>query len=208
MTKHAIDYSLLVERGWIEIPNYFDAAATGALRDRVDSLVREGYFHAASIRRDRVVNKSVRSDSICWINDWFADEATTYFRDRIISVGHELSAELRVALKSFEGHFSHYSPGNFYLKHLDQHLGNRRRQISFVSYLNDCEGGELVIYSQSDRNAIEHVIRPKAGKLALFLSGFIFHEVRESLTDRFGLTGWFRDDLGPFANRLLLEESY
>lgn len=204
MTRHPLELEALSERGWLEIPDYFDSIDTLHLYEWARSLSEKERMRPATIRSNKIVNENVRSDSIFWIDDWQANEALASYRDEILAIGRYLSQELRVPLKSFEGHFSHYGAGDFYLKHLDQHLGQRHRQITLVSYLNDCDGGELVVYKNRSKNEVDETVYPKAGKLVLFLSAFIFHEVKPSKSDRFGLTGWYRDDGEVFSPGLVL----
>lgn len=203
-SRSELDLDRLIERGWLEIPDYFDESATRVLLEEARRLERKELFRPAGIRSNKVVNENVRSDSIFWIDDWNLNAALSGVKSEIVNLGALLSQELRVSLKCFEGHFSHYGAGDFYLKHLDQHKEQRRRQITLVSYLNDCDGGELVIFDKDDRNHIERVVYPKAGKLVLFLSAFIFHEVKASKSDRYGLTGWYRDDSDFFGERVEL----
>ena len=206
MTRAALDFHTLADRGWLEIPNYFPKELVDKSFAQARALAQAEEFKLAAIKASKKINQKVRSDFISWIDDWSASEQLKRFQEEIQWLGRSLSEHMRVSLKSFEGHFTHYRPGSFYLKHLDQHLETRHRQFSFVSYLNDCQGGELVLYQRESRNEIERVISPRAGKLVLFLSSVIFHEVKLSESDRYGLTGWFRDDESLFSNFLSLKE--
>ena len=203
MTKD-LDFETLVDRGWIEVPEYFNSNIVAGLLAQSKELAQEGHFRPAGISSTKTVNSKIRSDFIHWVEDWQASPAIDAYRQEILSIGAQLSQELRVSLKTFEGHLSHYGPGNFYLKHIDQHREQRHRQVTLVTYLNDCEGGELGIFSREDRNRLESLVRPESGKLVLFLSGFIFHEVRETKSERYGLTGWFRDEADLFGAGLSL----
>lgn len=106
-----------------------------------------------------------------------------------------LACYFRIALKRFEAQFSYYPPGGFYKKHIDQHADTRHRIFTCVLYLNDLmHSGELVLYKPESRKETDRVIAPKAGRLALFFSGEVFHKVRKTDSDRFALNFWLRDD--------------
>lgn len=194
MTNLSLPFETLISKGWIEVPNYLSSALTNALLDRVISFENIGALRPAGIRSEAKVVGSIRGDEIRWIEDWGL-EYMKAIHSILTALGETLRFELRVPLKSFEAHFSRYGEGAFYKKHIDQHLDQKHRQVTFVLYLNSCDGGELAIYDSKNRNQIDSLITPAPGKLVLFLSGKIFHEVRASHSTRYGLTGWYRDDL-------------
>lgn len=196
MIKTTLPFDELISKAWIEIPGFLSPSYSSALLERASSLDELGGLRPAGIGDSAEVVSSIRRDEIRWVEDWSA-KGMPETREMLLSMGRELRMELRAPLKSFEAHFSRYGEGAFYKKHIDQHLGQKRRLVTFVLYLNSSQGGELAIYDPKDRNKLQALVRPEAGKLVLFLSGEIFHEVRPSRSERFGLTGWFRDDLDP-----------
>ena len=199
MNSSALSFDELISKGRVEIQRFLSPSLTGHLLNRVMSFDQGGALRPAGIRSAGEIVKSVRGDNIRWIEDW-GPEPMKETKAVLMELGKALRSELRAPLKSFEAHFSRYGNGAFYKKHLDQHLGQKRRLITFVLYLNHCDGGELVIYKREKRGQIDVHIRPEAGKLVLFLSGEIFHEVLPSRSDRFGLTGWYRDDIDLQGN--------
>ncbi len=194
MNSSALSFDDLISKGRLEVPDFLSPSLSNSLLKKVKSFDHAGELRPAGIRGLGEVVKSVRRDEIHWIEDW-SSKGLLETKETLMDLGKLLRKELRAPLKSFEAHFSRYGNAAFYKKHLDQHLGQKRRLLTFVLYLNGCDGGELVIYKRDNRNQVDLHIRPEAGKLVLFFSGEIFHEVLPSRSDRFGLTGWYRDDL-------------
>lgn len=195
MNTEQLDF--LIENSWVEIENYFPEAQVASLLDYAKILDEESKFKIATIKNQlfQEKNTQVRRDSIYWIDDWDFHLALKDYKTKIDYLTLYFRENLRLSIKSFEGHLAFYNIGDFYKKHIDQHLTTRHRQISFVTYLNESIGGELVIYDQADKNKITKIIHPKSGKVVIFLSPIIFHEVLPAKSERFSLTGWFRDDL-------------
>ncbi len=152
-------------------------------------------FRQAGIGRGKAYlkNEFVRSNEICWISgeseageQWLAwtRELQTY-----------LNRRLYLGLFSFESHFAHYHPGDFYKRHYDAFRGESIRRLSLVTYLNpqwaNDDGGELVLYrDEPDQEGI-HVV-PLMGTLVIFLSEEFPHEVLPANRDRLSIAGWFR----------------
>lgn len=88
-----------------------------------------------------------------------------------------------------------YKKGDFYKKHLDSFRGNANRMVTTVLYLNPNWhpdwGGELVIYSEDSSQVLAKIL-PEMGKLVVFMSEQIPHEVLPTLHPRVSVTGWFR----------------
>lgn len=192
-----IEIDHLIKFGWVEIKNYFPKALVNSLYDYAFTLSEKDKFRQASIKNQffKEKNLNIRRDSIFWIDNWHKTAALSDYKVEIDRIQELLREELRVSIKSFEGHLAYYSEGDYYKKHIDQHLSTKHRQVSFVTYLNQSEGGELIIYNRNNKKLIDQVIRPEPGKLVVFLSPLIFHEVKKTLSERFSLTGWYRDDL-------------
>lgn len=152
-------------------------------------------FTQAGIGRgdEYMQNAFVRSAEICWITgesdtcaEWLAwtDELQKFLNRRLF-----------LGLFSFESHFAHYRPGDFYKKHYDAFKGEANRVLSVVTYLNPGwqpnEGGELVLYRDEHDNDGIRVV-PLMGTLVVFLSEEFPHEVLPASRDRYSIAGWFR----------------
>lgn len=138
-------------------------------------------------------NKFVRTNEICWIyGDSPAGKAWLQWTSRL---QRYINRRLYLGLFSFESHFAHYHPGDFYRRHLDAFKGDTNRVLSVVAYLNSGwaaeEGGELVVYTNSqDNTGIK--VTPMMGTLVIFLSEEFPHEVLPATRDRYSIAGWYR----------------
>ena len=138
-------------------------------------------------------NKFVRTDEICWIHG--ESQAGKNWLNWTNELKKYLNRRFFLGLFSFESHFAHYRPGNYYKRHYDAFKGEANRILSLVAYLNPgwCneDGGELVLYqNESDMEGIKVI--PLMGTLAIFLSEEFPHEVLPANRDRYSIAGWFR----------------
>lgn len=156
--------------------------------------------------RDHLINPFVRRDRIRWINGESENEQA--WLEWAASLQHYLNRTLFLGLFSFESHYAHYGPGDFYKKHVDAFRPNgsergARREVSLVTYLNPAwqpeDGGELLIYDATGQQVIERVL-PRQGTVVVFLSTEVPHEVLPAKRDRFSIAGWFRLN-GSLADR-------
>ena len=152
-------------------------------------------FEQAGIGRDQAhsLNNFVRSDEISWITG--ESEAGQRWLSWTGKLQQYLNRRLFLGLFSFESHFAHYSPGDFYKRHYDAFRGQANRVLSVVVYLNRAwqpdDGGELVLYlDDKDQQGIK--VTPSFGTVAVFLSEEFPHEVLPATRDRFSIAGWFR----------------
>lgn len=152
-------------------------------------------FEQAGIGRDQAhsLNNFVRSDEICWITG--ESEAGQRWLNWTGRLQQYLNRRLFLGLFSFESHFAHYSPGDFYKRHYDAFKGQANRVLSVVVYLNRAwqpdDGGELILYLD-DRDQQGIKVTPSFGTVAVFLSEEFPHEVLPATRDRFSIAGWFR----------------
>jgi SM-20-related protein len=153
------------------------------------------YFERAGIGRGGAYLQSdfVRTDEICWITgNSIAGEQWLRWAGALQSF---LNRRLFLGLFSFESHFAHYQPGDFYKRHKDAFKGETNRIVSLVVYLNSGwepdDGGELVLYDDSSSDTYLKVT-PLMGTVVAFLSEDFPHEVLPSIRDRFSIAGWFR----------------
>ncbi len=164
------------------------------LAEYVQAMDPASFSRAGTGRQqDHMLNDFVRRDEICWINgDSGAGAAWLGWAERLRCF---LNRELLLGLFSFESHFAHYGPGDFYRRHLDAFRGEANRMLSLVAYLNphwqSGEGGELVLYrDDEDTDGIK--VLPAMGSLVAFLSEEFPHEVLAAERDRYSVAGWFR----------------
>ncbi|WP_413290790.1 2OG-Fe(II) oxygenase [Bdellovibrio sp. HCB337] len=160
----------------------------------------EGLFHEAHIGRgqEKTRKAEIRGDSILWLNTEHPNSASHRFLQWAAELRQELNHRYFMGLRSEEFHFARYPEGKGYQKHIDQHRGTSHRKISLVLYLNPTwssqDGGELCIYSPENESQEVKRILPQGGRLVLFRSDLIPHEVLPCFQTRWSLTGWFRTD--------------
>ena len=165
------------------------------LLNAFDSNQIEDRFENAKIGQGfhKKIVTNVRSDSISWIEDWSSEYLNPYFKF-LSELQNTLNQTCMIALRRFEGHFALFEIGARYQKHIDNAQGQNRRVISVILYLSNSGGGELVLFDPLNRHQRIATIKPQIGKLVIFESGRIWHEVLASHTARKSLTGWFCDD--------------
>lgn len=96
-----------------------------------------------------------------------------------------------------EFHYALYPKGTFYKRHIDTFQNDGRRKLSFVCYLNEDgwleeNGGELVLYLDKNGQEVEKIIYPFPGRVVIFESQKIEHEVKPVKTERLSITGWLK----------------
>ncbi|HAH37000.1 MAG TPA: 2OG-Fe(II) oxygenase, partial [Algoriphagus sp.] len=102
-----------------------------------------------------------------------------------------------LGLKSFEGHFARYPIGSFYKRHLDQFQQVPYREVTVILYVNDqwteADEGALRMYlpNPDGTERIEDYL-PMPGRLVVFLSAEIPHEVLPTKKERNSITGWLK----------------
>jgi SM-20-related protein len=148
--------------------------------------------------KDHTLNTFVRRDKVRWIDG--SSDAELAWQSWAKELQTFLNRRLFLGLFSFESHFAHYSPGDFYKKHLDAFKPNdlergARREVSLVTYLNTGwlpgDGGELLIYGRDGKD-LQSKVSPACGTLVVFLSTEVPHEVLPANRDRYSIAGWFR----------------
>ncbi|WP_371188369.1 2OG-Fe(II) oxygenase [Thalassotalea maritima] len=143
--------------------------------------------------RDYLKNEFVRTDAICWITG--ESDAGKLWLDWAAELQSYLNRRLFLGLFSFESHFAHYAPGDYYKRHYDAFRGETNRVLSMVTYLNPhwqaSDKGELVLYRDDDDKQGIKVI-PLYGTIVVFLSEEFPHEVLPANRDRYSIAGWYR----------------
>ncbi|MGY5453235.1 2OG-Fe(II) oxygenase [Agarivorans sp. MS3-6] len=182
------------KRGFSIRPAALPEVLTSSLFEHQQLIEADKFKHAGIGRGDTYLkNEFVRTDEICWVtND---SQAGRDWLDWISHLQRFLNRRLYLGLFSFESHFSHYGPGDYYKRHYDAFRGEANRVISIVAYFNSgwtqADGGELVIYKDDDDKDGINVV-PLLGTLVAFLSEEFPHEVLSTKRDRYSIAGWFR----------------
>lgn len=189
---------LLNQQGIVLTDTAMPASWHQSLLLQAQKTWQEKLFTPGEIGRDKDgLKPQIRGDHIYWIQPG-SDESKHPFFDWMAQFRQVLNKDYGMSLQSQEFHFARYDGGVGYKKHIDQHRGTDHRKISIVYYLNqgwdDTNGGEICFYEP--RNPDKEMLRaaPIGGRLAIFVSGVMPHEVLPSKAPRWSLTGWLRTD--------------
>lgn len=186
--------------GFAVRPGFLEGDLARELLAEARQLREKGAFKQGEVGRgqNRQLRGGWRTDQICWLDPLALSRPQQAYWSRMEELRVALNRQLFLGLVQLEAHLAHYAPGGFYKPHLDRHRETSSRILSTVIYLDDNwsedDGGQLRVYSDPGAG-IEGPsldVFPEAGKLVLFLSGEIWHEVRESNRARHSVTGWFR----------------
>jgi len=139
------------------------------------------------------INESIRGDYIRWIDKSVAVPQVKVYIDRINDMMRYINRTLFLSLKDIELHMTVYPAGAYYKRHLDQFKPGDHRKLSAICYLNkdwtDDLGGQLRMYLKRGI----HDVLPLAGRVVVFRSDSIEHEVLPSKKERLSITGWMLD---------------
>ncbi|WP_081209480.1 2OG-Fe(II) oxygenase [Salegentibacter sediminis] len=189
----------LVDKQYCIADNFFNAEEVAALRDSLKQKFKEDEFKKAAIgsKVNEVIAKSVRGDFILWLNEAEAGLAENYFFNKINSFVNYLNKTCFLGILTKEFHYALYPEGTFYKRHLDTFQNDGRRKLSLVCYLNDEDwkpenGGELVIYTEENGKEVAKSIFPLPGRVVIFESQVLEHEVKPVNTTRLSITGWLK----------------
>ena len=182
------------------IEDFFTLKEVSILRASLLEKYEEDSFKKSAIgnRVNEVIVKSVRGDVILWIDETKADVAEALFFNKINDLIKYLNRTCFMGILQKEFHYAVYPKGTFYKRHIDTFQNDDRRKLSFVCYLNDENwqaenGGELVLYLDEDNKETAKTIFPIPGRVVIFESQIIEHEVKPVLQDqRLSITGWLK----------------
>jgi SM-20-related protein len=159
----------------------------------------EGNFKKAGIGTLGMhqIDKTIRGDEIKWLDNQNLSPPSQVYMDQVGAMMRYFNRTLFLSLKDFECHFAHYPSGTFYKRHLDLLKLSDHRKLSFVFYLNpnwkEGDGGELLFYLQENGEEKTVTVNPILGRLVVFRSEILEHEVALVHKSRHSITGWMLD---------------
>jgi SM-20-related protein len=113
-------------------------------------------------------------------------------RERFVEVSTELNAAAWMGLSGFSIQLAAFQPGGHYQPHRDALRGDTARRVTAILYLNEewkaGDGGCLRVHTTGKPRDIE----PRGGRLVVFLSDRVLHEVLPGRAVRHAATAWFR----------------
>lgn len=181
------------------VEDFFSAEDVAILRQSLLKKHEEDTFKKAAIgnRFEETIVKSIRGDVILWIEEAKADASESLFFNKINNLISYLNRTCFLGILHKEFHYALYPKGTFYKRHIDTFQNDDRRKLSFVCYLNEDgwlpeNGGELVLYLNENDEETEKIIYPFPGRVVIFESQIIEHEVRPVNKERLSITGWLK----------------
>ena len=181
------------------VEQFFTDEEVKKLRDTLLEKYNEDVFKKAAIgnKTNENIVKSIRGDFIYWLDETKQNPAELLFFNKINNFINYLNRTCFLGILNKEFHYAFYPKGTFYKKHIDTFENDDRRKLSFVCYLNEDgwkpeNGGELVLYINENGNSFEKVIYPFPGRVVIFESQIIEHEVKTVNTERLSITGWLK----------------
>ncbi|GAA3567100.1 2OG-Fe(II) oxygenase [Snuella lapsa] len=189
----------IVNQQFSIVENFFTPEVIVSLRQSLLEKYEADSFKKAAIgnRVNETIVRSVRGDVILWIDESRPNEAESLFFNKINELVNYLNRTCFLGILQKEFHYAIYPPGTYYKKHIDTFQNDDRRKLSFVCYLNDQDwqpenGGELVLYIDANGKQTEKVIYPFPGRVVIFESQLIEHEVKPVNMERLSITGWLK----------------
>lgn len=157
------------------------------------TLHAQGHLRLAGTGRKRHADPTIRGDAIGWLSDQAASATRTALLDHFEAWRGELNREAWLGLRRFEVQLSCYPAGGArYDRHRDALPGGKNRILTAILYLNrdwvPAQGGTLRAWTPD--GVVE--VSPEGGRLVLFLSERVPHEVLPVWGARYAATGWYR----------------
>lgn len=189
----------LMEQQYSVVEGFFSSEEVFALRNSLLKKYEEDAFIKAAIgnRINEVIEKTVRGDFILWLNENESNFAEKAFFNRINDMISYLNKTCFMGILFKEFHYALYPKGTFYKRHLDTFQNDDRRKLSMVCYLNEEDwqpeyGGELVLYLNENGKEEVKTIYPFPGRMVIFESQILEHEVKPVEQKRMSITGWLK----------------
>lgn len=190
----------VIKQQYSIVEDFFTDDEVALLRQSLIEKHEEDAFKKAAIgnRVNEIIVKSIRGDVILWIDELKANEAEMLFFNKINSLVNYLNKTCFLGILQKEFHYAIYPEGTFYKRHIDAFQNDDRRKLSIVCYLNEDgwlpeNGGELVLYlNDNGEEETEKVIYPFPGRVVIFESQIIEHEVKPVNKKRMSITGWLK----------------
>jgi SM-20-related protein len=190
----------IYSNSYIVVDNFVDETFRKALLKEQTDLLNQGQFKKAAVGKgdQKQVRSEIRSDEVLWMDPSALSPLQAIFWEKVEELKQVLNRRCFLGLKSFEGHFARYPIGSFYKRHLDQFHAVPHRIVTVILYLNEswteADGGQLRMYfPQEDGSERVEDVLPLGGRLVVFLSEEIPHEVLPTHKERISITGWLRN---------------
>lgn len=173
---------------WVQRDDWMDAAGVAAIREALAPSLED--LRPAGTGASRVQNREIRGDRIRWLE---ATGSAAMVHTAFAALGRRLSRDLWLGIAGFELQLAAYEADARYARHKDASRHRSDRVLTAILYLNPdwqpCDGGELRLHCH---DGTTHDLAPLAGRLILFRSDELEHEVRPAQRRRLAVTAWYR----------------
>eukprot|EP01133_Synstelium_polycarpum_P015087 gene15087-17861_t len=185
--------------GYIVCDGFAGAETLSLVHGEAMHQIEEKRLKEAGMSRgdNKWTDKSIRSDSIMWINKEAEERMphTTRYLTRIEELRQELNNAVAYNSERSQTQLAVYPQGGRYIKHRDSFVGGNSRRLTLIYYLNGgwqtSDGGALRIHHPS-LDTPHTDIEPLGDRLLIFLAEHIDHEVLVSnASSRAAITTWF-----------------
>ncbi|MEB8328359.1 2OG-Fe(II) oxygenase [Flavobacteriaceae bacterium KMM 6897] len=181
------------------VDDFFSPREILTLRNSLLSKYEEDQFIKAAIgsRSNKMIVNAIRGDFILWMDEKAHEEAEKLFFAKINEFANYLNKTCFLGILHKEFHYALYPQGTFYKRHLDTFQNDDRRKLSIALYLNESTwkpeyGGELAIYLPEGVEEKTIKILPLQGRMVIFESQELEHEVKTANQNRLSITGWLK----------------
>ncbi|WP_026952265.1 2OG-Fe(II) oxygenase [Algoriphagus mannitolivorans] len=192
--------SEIYQNSYVIIDQFITEEYRQALLEEQSNLLNAGKFRQAAVGvgEKKQIRTEIRNDEVLWMDADNLSLLQSEYWEKVDSIRQALNRRCFLGLRSFEGHFARYPIGSYYKRHLDQFQQVPHRVVTVILYLNESwseeDGGALRMYiPQEDGTERVEDIYPVGGRLVVFLSGEIPHEVLPTQKERISITGWIRN---------------
>lgn len=190
----------LVDNKFAVADDFFSKEEVNILRRNLINKYEADDFKKSAIGNngDKVIVEEIRGDFISWIDEQNMDKTEQMYFEKVNNFIQYLNRTCYLGIVEGEFHYALYPKNTFYKRHLDIFSNDSRRTLSVVFYLNDEDwkpedGGELAIYLQNEVDKEEQInITPYGGRMVIFNSRELEHEVKPVYRTRKSITGWFK----------------
>ena len=189
----------LMEQKYSIVDNFFSVEEMQGLRHALMQKYEEDRFKKSAIgnQANEKIIDAVRGDFILWLDEANAEGAERVFFDKLQDFTQYLNRTCFMGIAKQEFHYAVYPEGTFYKRHLDTFMNDSSRKLSVVCYLNGEDwkpeyGGELTLYFNEDGLETSKDVYPLQGRLVVFESQVLEHEVKPVKRERLSITGWLK----------------
>lgn len=190
----------LIDKKFAVADDFFSKDEVNILRTNLTDKFDAAIFKKSAIgnHSDKMIVEGIRGDFISWIDESKMDIAEQLYFNKVNNFIDYLNRTCYLGIIEGEFHYALYPKDSFYKRHLDVFQNDSRRTLSVIFYLNDedwqpDDGGELVIYKLDNNNKEEEFnVTPYGGRMVIFNSRELEHEVKLVNRNRKSITGWFK----------------